>query len=756
MISQLTINGIASYKQSTAINNLKQVNLFYGLNGTGKTTLTQYLAKQGESVGKFQNCSLTLQSSTPKPEILVYNPDFVKENFLSTDPLKGIFTLDKANAEAETAINNARAIIKQIENEKIPHSKTIEINGATEKSDKDSLIKAVWVEKATYENSAMRTCLEGFMGSKDAFLNKILLTQASDLGIDKINQELTNIQAELEELDKDSVEKRPLHQLFDNNITSVELDKIFEERIVGSKDSYLKELMEKLSHTDWVNHGITHYLDKTDDCPFCKRGMDDALKAQIKSHIDATYQEKLKELNNIKLSYQENKLLCEGLINGYKEDAVFIKNLQVKNLLENLQSHLNENLLLIDNKIKEPSSVINLNPTKEIITEINNIITSENTKIIDFNQKLENREKAKKDIKDQFWKLLRKKHSVEIESYNKRLEDRAKTSSKAQLELKKILDTEKAQNDIIVENQQKTKNVEIAVKRINNRLRCFGLEGFEISRVNSGDDNHYFYEIVRDTPSGDDATFHTLSEGEKTLISFLYFIELCVGVADINKSGEPGNRIIVIDDPISSLSLNLVFDISVLIKDLFLTSNIYRQVFILTHHLYFLHEFLGMHPELKKTWSLYRVTKNSFTSVNPMSKEDIKNNYEGYWQLLKDAKEGKLPKVALPNAIRNICEQYFSFVHGHDDLKAALKKLSEDNGNDPSYKSFDRYINRESHSDATNFIDINEIDTDKFLKYFECMFTNSGHKKHYQIMIGDSLIANEDNVIDFQNARTGG
>jgi wobble nucleotide-excising tRNase len=50
------------------------------------------------------------------------------------------------------------------------------------------------------------------------------------------------------------------------------------------------------------------------------------------------------------------------------------------------------------------------------------------------------------------------------------------------------------------------------------------------------------------------------------------------------------DKIIVIDDPISSLSHIYVFNIAQLIRKYFLKYNTYHQVFILTHSLYFLHE----------------------------------------------------------------------------------------------------------------------------------------------------------------------
>lgn len=158
---------------------------------------------------------------------------------------------------------------------------------------------------------------------------------------------------------------------------------------------------------------------------------------------------------------------------------------------------------------------------------------------------------------------------------------------------------------------------------------------------------------------------------------------------------------------------------------------------------------------MKKSWALFRVSKSDkATSISLMGKDDIKNNYEGYWQLLRDAKEGKVAKIAIPNAMRNILEQYFSFIHGQDRLTETLKKLSEENAADSSYKSFDRYINRESHSDATNYVDSNEIDIGKYLSFFEKVFTATGDYRHYQVMLGIDEIT-EDNVVILKSVSNG-
>ena len=55
MIKKITLNNIATYKQETTLETDKKINLIYGLNGTGKTTLSNYLASLNEEQETFDN-----------------------------------------------------------------------------------------------------------------------------------------------------------------------------------------------------------------------------------------------------------------------------------------------------------------------------------------------------------------------------------------------------------------------------------------------------------------------------------------------------------------------------------------------------------------------------------------------------------------------------------------------------------------------------------------------------------------------------
>lgn len=126
-------------------------------------------------------------------------------------------------------------------------------------------------------------------------------------------------------------------------------------------------------------------------------------------------------------------------------------------------------------------------------------------------------------------------------------------------------------------------SVEPTVTEINAILASFGFTSF---RLATAGDRGSFYKLVRH--EGTDA-LKTLSEGEKSFITFLYFYHLIRG--SVSSSGMSADRVIVFDDPVSRLDSDVLFIVSSLIKrvleDACAGNSLVKQVFVLTHNIYF-------------------------------------------------------------------------------------------------------------------------------------------------------------------------
>ena len=248
------------------------------------------------------------------------------------------------------------------------------------------------------------------------------------------------------------------------------------------------------------------------------------------------------------------------------------------------------------------------------------------------------------------------------------------------------------------------------------------------------------YRIVR----GEDgnSVFRTLSEGERTIISVLYFVETCQGILDRSKTQK--KRIIVIDDPVSSLSTMYVFNIGRLLKNVFypelikdstqetgfLMKRKFEQVFILTHSLYFFYEMTDMRePQRHAYQSLFRASKSvAGSKIETMHYEHIQSDYHTYWMTIKDP---DTHPALIANCMRNIIEYFFNFVEKRDLNNVFI----QDKFKQPKYQAFQRYINRESHSLGQNINDFKDFDYNIFMDGLKMVFLEMGYSEHYKKMM---------------------
>jgi AAA15 family ATPase/GTPase len=108
MITQINLGNVASYRDATTLNTDKKVNIIYGLNGTGKSTFSNYF--YALETPNYKDCSHTNDGC----KVLVYNQKFIRDNFYSKDSINGIFSLSKENKEAKEKVEQLGKAIDQL------------------------------------------------------------------------------------------------------------------------------------------------------------------------------------------------------------------------------------------------------------------------------------------------------------------------------------------------------------------------------------------------------------------------------------------------------------------------------------------------------------------------------------------------------------------------------------------------------------------------------------------------------------------
>ena len=286
------------------------------------------------------------------------------------------------------------------------------------------------------------------------------------------------------------------------------------------------------------------------------------------------------------------------------------------------------------------------------------------------------------------------------------------------------------------------------VERINKTLLKHNFKSFKL--VNHDDSS---YRIVR--KNGEDAS-GTLSEGEETLLTFLYFIHLLEGSTTRGK--DSGYLIAVIDDPISSLDNSVLTFIAREIKELIFrvgqNNSKLKQLIILTHNINF-HKSLAKGPvsggsyknPMKAFYILEKKLGAENTSVRRLENSDeVETEYNEMWKLLKRAygklrnpdaaEEEKIDyKYTIQNTMRRIYETFFSNICGmRDNDIVMLFEHGSKNYSTGDCRNLVEWLNEGSHSVSVN--DYSDLPSDdvinNYLSIFEEMFLVTGNHGQFK------------------------
>ncbi|QRZ62529.1 AAA family ATPase [Rothia sp. ZJ932] len=284
---------------------------------------------------------------------------------------------------------------------------------------------------------------------------------------------------------------------------------------------------------------------------------------------------------------------------------------------------------------------------------------------------------------------------------------------------------------------------EAVAAKINNLLLMCNFHSFKI-KVSETDSGGYF--IIRN--NGDKADIETLSEGERNFITFLYFLQI------LDDEGTKDTKsFVVIDDPISSLDSDVMFTVSMLIRDLI--EKVYKgthenvaQILIMTHNTRFHNEvcyrYNGRYPQ---EYHFYRIIKKS---PEPNSVEfygqvnSIRTSYQELWdQVAIASREEFANHPWLANTMRRIIESFFSTLGGELNLYEIDSNMSYEE------KIVHNSLIAWSHSGSHTIMDNDSINlqshnNEKWLRAFRIIFEKTGNISHYEVMMrnANQFIAN--------------
>jgi wobble nucleotide-excising tRNase len=282
--------------------------------------------------------------------------------------------------------------------------------------------------------------------------------------------------------------------------------------------------------------------------------------------------------------------------------------------------------------------------------------------------------------------------------------------------------------------EKSTTSIQPTVNEINRILAAFGFQNFTIESVKGN-----LYRIRR--ADGSDAK-DTLSEGERSFITFLYFFHLLKG--SDTESGMTRDRVVVFDDPVSSLDSDVLFIVGSLMKQTIeevrtKKGNI-KQVFVLTHNVYF-HKEITFNPvrtggvALKDEtfWTIRKL--KGISKVKKHKTNPITTSYDMLWS---EVRERNLASHTIQSTLRRILEYYFRILGGmsFDDITDKFEGEEK-----LICKSLLSWVNDGSHSVTDDvFVALDESMVEKYLDVFRKIFLRTQHANHYNMMMGEPYV----------------
>lgn len=745
MIEGLTIAGCASYSaEGQNLAELRKINFFYGSNGSGKTSISRVIAAPADHPA----CAVRWVNQRPL-ECLVYNADFVEQNFRSSLP--GIFTLGEHDAAILDQIEQARKDIADIERD--ISARIIALNGKDDTPGKLDLRATLrvnienecWKLKSRHD-ADFQSAFTGLRGSKSSFCDKILSEWASNQSTVHPLDYLKKRAAVIFEkgLARESIVRIPDSV----ELTRLEALPILAKKVVGQGDVDIAGLIDRLGNSDWVKQGIGYFAHSTPQCPFCQQNVEADLAKRIGDYFDDAYDRDISDIARLVAGYEAaSAAYLQALTVISQIESRYIDADQLTGLIERVTARFGLNGQHIARKQKEPSAVVTLEDNTELFADVRVFLTAANVAVTEHNGAIDDIVNQKTILTAEIWKYLLEEAKSTLDAYhaNKTAVDAAIGGIEASL-TKKRGELEAARQTLR-DLEKGITSVQPTVNEINALLASFGFRGFNLATA--GDQGN-LYEIVRLDGSN---AIRSLSEGEKTFITFLYFYHLIRG--SVAESGMSSNRVIVFDDPVSSLDSDVLFIVSSLIKRVFELSHgqnsLVRQVFVLTHNIYF-HKEVSFDPDRKggrraheTFWIVKKV--DDVSTLESFDHNPIRTSYELLWSEVRNENRSNL---TIQNTLRRILENYFKILGNMDKDKIIEKFAGREKVICGSLFS---WVNDGSHSTHDDlYVSGDAATVDTYLRVFKQIFEKTGHEQHYYMMMGTkpvptSDVAPVDNVV---------
>jgi wobble nucleotide-excising tRNase len=734
MIEKIVISDVATYGTlPEALSDLKEINFVYGSNGTGKTTISRVIA----DCASHTHCSLVWRGGSPM-ELLVYNRDFVERNFSQPDELKGIFTLGEKDKATLDKIDAAKAELDEIK-KKIVQLKCVlhgEDGNGGKRADLAELEAAFegkcWDLKLKHDDK-LQGAFSGVRGKKSAFKARILAESVSNAST---AVSLTDLETRASTVFEEAPQVGLTLAVPNGaDLLAHEANAILKKKVIGKTDIDIAALIQKLGNSDWVKQGRDYYDPNERVCPFCQQDTPPSLEESLNEYFDETFIADTASIEKLYTDYKTDSERIQKSIQTLLNDPsnfLDAEKLQSESAL--LASKIRINTQRIEEKRREASKSVELDSPGNVLNAVKKLVEDANAAIQKHNTMVANLADERAQLTGQVWRyLLDHEIKADLATYTAQKKGIEKGIENLETQIVDKTKDQRTKDEEIKSLEKETTSIQPTIDGINALLHSFGFTGFALAKSV----REPFYKIQR--ADGSDAK-ETLSEGEKSFITFLYFYHLLKGSE--TETGMTSDRVVVFDDPVSSLDSDILFIVSNLIKGVFDEvrngGGTIKQVFVLTHNVYF-HKEVSFHP---KRCANGRLKDETFWTVRKSNQESkirhhetnpIKTSYELLWIEVRNPDRDNL---AIQNTMRRILENYFNILGNVDSDEIC----SHFEGKEKLIcRSLFSWVNDGSHfAHDSLYVSIDDSMVESYLSVFKRIFDKTGHIAHYNMMMGET------------------
>ena len=553
----------------------KQFNLIYGWNYSGKTTLFRAFRcfEQGRRHDDFANAAVHLKDEDGRahhldapstaPVLRVFNVDFVRENLFfdsgNATPILALGAEDIAKQEALATKKTARAevILRKEKNE----DKLASMEAALNKnlSSRASMLKS----QLAIPNYDKRHFEKDVASVRESHSKHLLNEQTEEryLSVLRATEKKASCPAaEMKLPALAEIEKKAANVL---------------ARVVTA-NSPVSRLKDNPQVESWVKQGRALHEDKT-SCQFCGQPLPHDLKTQLAGHFSADYEDLMAALHQLaerieveleaKINIDRSADLYADLRGRYVAGVEQLDKLlkAQKDALEDLKGELDSKKTKAFTSMECPKLADYSSPITEVVRAVNEVIEEHNNRTTQFEeQRKEALERLKRHYAARF---------IDEVGFNDQQMEISRLKSVTYDDADEIGKLDKTIQSLETELSKAAPGAE----RINELLAAYF--GQNDLRIEVSAEKRF--QIVR---SG--VAAKNLSEGEKTAIAFAHFI------TRVQDGRHPlDGTIVLVDDPISSLDANHLFNTYALIK---VQLRACKQLFISTHSFEFFEPHAGL------------------------------------------------------------------------------------------------------------------------------------------------------------------